>query len=98
MTSPHFGRIHASLTNTPGQSVLAPPRILPRAKTYPGRRGVPLCPGVWAPLIALLVVSFLLVGSTSAVGAEPRHVDVCVYGGTSAGVIASVAAKQLGKS
>jgi hypothetical protein len=39
-----------------------------------------------------------LVARGAAADVQPRQVDVCIYGGTSAGVIASVAAKKEGKS
>lgn len=48
------------------------------------------------------ILLFLLFafGSSTAKGqkATPSHVDVCIYGGTSAGVIASYTAKQMGKT
>jgi hypothetical protein len=47
---------------------------------------------------ACLFAVALLAHNSSAADPEARHVDVCVYGGTSAGVIASVAAKKEGKS
>ncbi|HEY0271901.1 MAG TPA: FAD-dependent oxidoreductase, partial [Chitinophaga sp.] len=46
-------------------------------------------------LITLL--SLLLTGGALFAGA-PREVDICVYGGTSAGVIAAYTAKQLHKT
>jgi hypothetical protein len=38
------------------------------------------------------------VATPAARGAEPRRVDVCVYGGTAAGIVAAAAAKRRGKS
>ncbi len=45
----------------------------------------------------LRLVAFLMSSSSVVVAAEPVY-DVVIYGGTSAGVIAAVQAKQLGKS
>ncbi len=45
----------------------------------------------------LRLVAFLISSCTLVVAAEPVY-DVVIYGGTSAGVIAAVQAKQLGKS
>jgi hypothetical protein len=50
-------------------------------------------------LVAVCVFAFSLIARpTRAAQPDHRHVDVCVYGATSAGVIASVAAKKEGKS
>ena len=49
--------------------------------------------------VPCLVWAFFCSSNSSAAPApEARRVDVCVYGGTSAGVIASIAAKKQGKS
>jgi hypothetical protein len=45
-----------------------------------------------SPLLALLLAAC----AGAAPQAEPRRVDVCVYGATSAGVVAAIAAKQHG--
>ncbi|SDM21839.1 FAD dependent oxidoreductase [Catalinimonas alkaloidigena] len=51
-------------------------------------------------LPSLLLLAFWLVAPPSALLAQSptREVDVCIYGGTSAGVMAAYTAKQLGKS
>ena len=46
---------------------------------------------------ALLFLSFLTASASSALAVEPAY-DMVIYGGTSAGTIAAVQAKQLGKS
>ena len=46
---------------------------------------------------ALLFLSFLTASASSALAVEPAY-DLVIYGGTSAGTIAAVQAKQLGKS
>jgi hypothetical protein len=48
--------------------------------------------------VAVCLFALSLVARGAAANVHFRHVDVCVYGGTSAGVIASVAAKKEGKS
>ena len=55
-------------------------------------------------LLVLPVIAFLIYGTADATG-MPGHenplvtkVDICVYGGTSAGVMAAYTAKKLGKS
>ncbi|MBM3962905.1 MAG: FAD-dependent oxidoreductase, partial [Planctomycetes bacterium] len=47
-----------------------------------------------SPLLALLFAAC----AGAAPQAEPRRVDVCVYGATSAGIVAAIAAKQHGLS
>lgn len=46
----------------------------------------------------MLPVCSLLLATGSLLAGTPKEVDVCVYGGTSAGVIAAYTAKQLHKS
>ena len=46
----------------------------------------------------LLLVPLLLLGTRSGAQSQPVRVDVCVYGGTSAGVMAAYTAKKMGKS
>jgi len=46
----------------------------------------------------MLVMTVLLLWSLAAYGTEPIKTDVCVYGGTSGGVIAAVQAARMGKS
>lgn len=47
---------------------------------------------------ATLLCGFLAAGATAQTQSENHHADVIVYGGTSAGVIAAVQAKRMGKS
>jgi hypothetical protein len=44
------------------------------------------------------IILAALCGFTFHVGAEVIEIDICVFGGTSAGIIAAVQAKQMGKS
>lgn len=46
----------------------------------------------------LLLLTFLLLCFNPIFGQRVKHVDICVYGGTSAGVIAAYSAKKMGKS
>ncbi|HEY8955955.1 FAD-dependent oxidoreductase [Chitinophaga sp.] len=48
--------------------------------------------------ILVLCTGYLFPLNSSGVTAPPREVDICVYGGTSAGVIAAYTAKQLHKT
>jgi len=49
-------------------------------------------------LIGCVVTLFTMVGPSASFSAEPESYDVVVYGGTSAGVIAAVQVKKMGKT
>ena len=48
--------------------------------------------------VTCCVISLLSPTATRAQDAQPRTVDIAVYGGTASGVIAAVAAKKEGKT
>ena len=50
-----------------------------------------------APLALALTVSLWLCGTVRAVDGEVVECDVCIYGGTSGGVVAAVQASRMGK-
>jgi len=47
---------------------------------------------------SLILIVFILINMIDVPAQTPEKVDVCVYGGTSAGVMAAYTAKRLGKS
>lgn len=49
-------------------------------------------------LILLIITAFLVCACSISKGDIKKEVDICIYGGTSAGVIAAYTAKQSGKS
>ena len=49
-------------------------------------------------LFTALLIAALLANQLTVRGEDIRKVDICIYGGTSAGIIAAYTAKQMGKS
>ena len=49
-------------------------------------------------IVLLFIASLTLISCAQSRNTDVKEVDVCVYGGTSAGVVAAYSAKMMGKS